>query len=158
MTNLDLSKASRPDCIPVLVLKSSEPELSYILAELFNICLREFSFPDCWKVSSVVPVFKNIRERCTTIKCHPVILYSVVSKVFEKHVNNRLVNQLEKCGLFSDRAFIRSGSTQAVAPDISMAFDSVCNLGLLYKLMSYDMSYGISGQMFGLILSFLNNK
>ena len=84
MTNLGLSKASRPDCIPVLVLKSSEPELSYILAELFNICLREFSFPDCWKVSSVVPVFKNIRERRTTIKCHPVILYSVVSKVFEK--------------------------------------------------------------------------
>ena len=82
----------------------------------------------------------------------------MVSKVFEKHVNNRLVNQLEKCGLFSDRAFIRSGSTQAVALDIFMAFDSVCNLGLLHKLMSYDMSYGISGQMFGLILPFLNNK
>ena len=30
--NLDLSKASGPDCIPVVVLKNCEPELSYILA------------------------------------------------------------------------------------------------------------------------------
>ena len=27
--NLDLSKASGPDCIPVVVLKNCEPELSY---------------------------------------------------------------------------------------------------------------------------------
>ena len=37
--NLDLSKASGPDCIPVVVLKNCEPELSFILAELFNKCL-----------------------------------------------------------------------------------------------------------------------
>ena len=30
--NLDLSKASGPDCIPVMVLKNCELELSYILA------------------------------------------------------------------------------------------------------------------------------
>ena len=57
--NLDLSKASGPNCIPVVVLKNCEPELSYILAELFNKCLKESCFPDCWKVSSVVPVFKK---------------------------------------------------------------------------------------------------
>ena len=49
--NLDLSKASGPDCIPVVVLKNHEPELSYILAELFNKCLKVSCFPDCWKVS-----------------------------------------------------------------------------------------------------------
>ena len=38
--NLDLAKASGPDCIPVVVLKNCEPKLSYILAELFNKCLR----------------------------------------------------------------------------------------------------------------------
>ena len=35
--NLDLSKASGPDCIPVVVLKNCEPELSYILAELYTL-------------------------------------------------------------------------------------------------------------------------
>ena len=55
-------------------------------------------FPDCWKVSSVVPVFKDIGERSISL----ISLFSVVSKVFEKPVNNRLVDHLEKCGLFSD--------------------------------------------------------
>ena len=36
ITNLDLSKASGLDCIPVVVLKNYEPELSCILAEHFN--------------------------------------------------------------------------------------------------------------------------
>ena len=40
ITNLDLSKPSGPDCIPVVVLKNCEPELSHILAELFNKCLK----------------------------------------------------------------------------------------------------------------------
>ena len=42
--NLDLSKASGPDCIPVVVLKNCEPELPYIFAELFNKCLKESCF------------------------------------------------------------------------------------------------------------------
>ena len=50
ITNLDSSKASGPDCIPVVVLKNCEPELSYILAELFNICIKWSCFPDCLKV------------------------------------------------------------------------------------------------------------
>ena len=49
--NLDLSKTSGPDCIPVVVLKNCEPELCYILAELFSMCLKESCFPNCWKVS-----------------------------------------------------------------------------------------------------------
>ena len=35
--NLDSSKASVHDCILEVVLKNCEPELSYILAELFNM-------------------------------------------------------------------------------------------------------------------------
>ena len=103
--NLDLSKASGPDCIPVVVLKNFELELSYILAELFHKCLKESCFSDCWKVSSVVPVFKNVEERSTAKNYSPVSLLPVVSKVFEKLVNNRIVNHLEKCGLFSDFHF-----------------------------------------------------
>ena len=58
--NLDLSMASGLDYIPVVVLKNCEPELSYILAEHFNKCFKECCFPNCWKVSSVVLVFKNV--------------------------------------------------------------------------------------------------
>ena len=77
ITNLDSSKASGPDCIPVVVLKNFEPELSYILAKLFNKCLKESCFLDCWKVSSVVPVFTNVGERATAKNYRPVSLLSV---------------------------------------------------------------------------------
>ena len=77
--NLDLSKVSGPDCIPLVVLKNCEPELSYILAELFNKGLKKSCFPDCWKVSSVVPVFKNVGKRSTNKNYHLVSRLSVVS-------------------------------------------------------------------------------
>ena len=50
----------------------------------------------------MVSVFKNVGERSTAKNYYPVSLLSVVSKVFEKLVNNRIVDHLEKCGLFSD--------------------------------------------------------
>ena len=85
----------------MVVLKNCEPELSYILPELFKKCLKESCFPECWKVSSVVPVFKNIGERSTAKNYCPVSLLSVDSKV-EKLVNNRIVDHLEKCEHFPD--------------------------------------------------------
>ena len=66
------------------------------------MCLKESCFLDCWKVSLVAHVFKNVGERSTAKNYHPVSLLSVVSKVFEKLVNNMIVDYREKCGLFSD--------------------------------------------------------
>ena len=68
----------------MVVLNNCEPELSYVLAELFNKCLKESCSLDCLKVSSVVPIFKNIGEQSTAKNCCPVSLLSAVSKVFEK--------------------------------------------------------------------------
>ena len=105
----------------------------------------------------MIPVFKNVGKRSTTKNYHPVSLLSKVCKVFEKLVNNRTVDHLEKYGLFSDfqygfrssqsivalltvvsdriaRAFNNSGATRAVTLDISKAFDKVWHAGLLYKL------------------------
>ena len=48
----------------------------------------------------------------------------------------------------------RSGATQTVTLDISKAFDRVWQAKLLHKLKSY----GISGQVFGLVSSFLSKK
>ena len=87
-------------------------------------------------------LFKNVRERSTAQNYRPV------SKVFEKLVNNRIVDHLQNSGLFSDfqygfrasqstadlltvvsdrsaRAFNTSEATRAVAVNISKAFDRV---------------------------------
>ena len=50
----------------------------------------------------MVTEFKMVGERSTAKTYCPVILLSVVSKVFEKLVHNRIVDYLEKCGLYSD--------------------------------------------------------
>ena len=94
-------------------------------------------------------------ERSTAKNYHPVSLLFVVSKVFEKLVNNRIVDHLKKCGLFSDfqygfrssrstadlltfvsdriaRSCNRAGATRAVALDISKVFDRVWYAGLLH--------------------------
>ena len=125
----------------------------------------------------MVPVFKNVEERSTAKTYHPVSLLSVVSKVFEKLVNSRIVDHLEKSGLFSDfqygfmsprltadlltvasdriaRAFNTSWDTRAVVLDIYKTFDRNWHAGLLYKLKSY----GNSGEIFGLISSFFSNR
>ena len=139
--------------------------------------LKQSCFPDFWKLSSVVLVFKNVEERSTAKNYRAVIFLSVVSKVFEKLVNNSIVDHLEKSGLFSDfqygfrssrstadlltvvsdrvaRAFNRSGATRIVEIDISKGFNRVWDAGLLHKLKFY----GISSHRFGLISSFRGNR
>ena len=94
----------------------------------------------------MVPVCKNVGERSTARNYRPVFLLSVVSKVFEKLVNNSILGPLEERDLFSDlqydfrpprstadlltvvsdriaRAFNRFWATRAVARDISKTFD-----------------------------------
>ena len=101
----------------------------------------------------------------------------MVSKVFEKLEKNRIIDHLEKCSLFWDfqydfrssrstadlltvvsdriaRVFNRSGATRAVVLDESKAFERVWNAGPLHR----RKSYGISGQIFDLISSFLSNR
>ena len=135
-------------------------------------CLMSDGYFDPGSGACILRMF----ERSTAKNCYPVSLLSVVSKVFEKLVNKKIVEHLKKCGFFSDfecgfrsywstkdlltvvsdriaRAFKRSGGTRTVALYISKAFDRAWNAGLLDK----PKSYGISGQIFGLLLSSLSS-
>ena len=118
-----------------------------------------------WTIEGLIggPWFKNVGERSTARNYFSISLLSVVSKVFEKLVNNTIVDYLKKFDIFSDfqygfrsfqstidlltvvsdkiaRAFNRSEATRAVALDISKAFDSVWHAGLLHKVESYVIS------------------
>ena len=100
----------------------------------------------------------------------------LVSRVFEKLVNNRIVDHIEKCSLFSGfqygfrsswstgnlltvvsdrivRAFNWCGTTRTVALAISKAFERVWHAHLLNKRKSFE----IPSQTFGFISSFFNN-
>ena len=81
----------------------------------------------------MVPVLKNIGERATAKNYCPVSLLSVVSKVFEKLLTTRIVDYLEKSGLFSNFqcGFRSSRSTadllKVVSDRIARAFN-ICRI------------------------------
>ena len=175
--NLDSTKATGPDDIPVIVLKNICPEISPLLAKLFNRCLKERCFPDSWKMSSVCPVFKNAGDRCSPSQYRPISLLSVMSKLFESVINKAVISHLDRNKLLSDNqygfrssrstadiltvithrvseALDKGRETRTVALDISKAFDRVWHKGLLHKLSSY----GISGDVLAIIKSFLSDR
>ena len=121
ITNLDSSKVSGPHCIPVVVLKNCEPELSYILAKLFNMCLKESCFPYCWKVSTVVPVFKNVGERSFFL----LLVKSDFQYGYGFRSSQSTADLLTVVSDRIARTFNRSGATQAVPLDISKAFHRI---------------------------------
>ena len=118
----------------------------------------------------MVPVFKNVGERSTTKNYHAVSLLSVVNKVFEKLANNNIVDHLEKCGLFSDFLYgFRSLQSNADLPTVVELLGLLAGLGLLelwyllyprlligFGILIFFTNFGISGQIFGLISSFLS--
>ena len=104
----------------------------------------------------MVTILKSSGERSTAKK----YLLSVVHKIVEKFVNNKIVGHLEKYRLFSDfqygfrssrstadlltvvsygiaKALNRSGVTRAIALDISKGFDRVWYADLLHVLRSF---------------------
>ena len=70
----------------------------------------------------MLPVFKNVEKGSAAKNYRPVSFLSVVNKVFEKLVNNRIVDHPQKCDLFSDFQYgIRSSrSTADLLPVVSV--------------------------------------
>ena len=72
---LDVAKATGPACIPSIALNICSPELSPVLAKLYNKCLFGSCFTSCWKFSSVVPAYKNDGEISDPGNCRPIGLF-----------------------------------------------------------------------------------
>ena len=72
----------------------------------------------------MVPVLKNVGERSTAKNYRPVSLLSMVSKVFERLVNIRIVNHLEKWGLLSDFQY-GFKSSQSTADLLTVVSDRI---------------------------------
>ena len=98
--DLDSSKVSGPDCIPVALLENCEPELSYILAELFNTYLKESCFPDCWRIHQCSVYFRMLGKGLLLKTAAVLVFFLWLVKSLKKLVNNRIVDHLEKCGHF----------------------------------------------------------
>ena len=174
LRNLDKSKASGPDNISPRVLRECSDNLCYSLALLFGISMQQGKLPDTWKLANVVPVFKK-GERHNICNYRPISLLSVVSKVMERCIYNRIYPVLRPQIYSGQHGFSRNRSTATqltlvqhrigeildkggqvdmIYLDFAKAFDRVPHSLLLHKVRSF----GICGRLLSWLTAYLNNR
>ncbi|CAG4989213.1 unnamed protein product [Colias eurytheme] len=104
MRNLDINKASGPDGIPAIVLKTCAPELSPILTRLFRLSLKIGMVPKAWKLANIQPVPKK-GSRADPSNYRPISITSIICKIMERILNYRLLTHLESNDLLNDRQY-----------------------------------------------------
>jgi hypothetical protein len=176
LLGLNISKASGPDGVSNRILRECAESLCFPLSRLFNLSFQHGTFPTCWKLANVVPIFKK-NDRQLVNNYRPVSLLCTMSKVLERIVHTRLYEYLTTNNLLTDNnsGFKRSDSTVnqlllisqkitealdnkndacLVFLDISKAFDKVWHRGLLFKLRQF----GLGGTALQWVSSYLGNR
>jgi len=174
LSSLDVYKGPGPDGIPPCVLRHCHRELAPILASAFNLLLLKGTFPENWKLGYVVPIHKSGATNSAT-NYRPVVLQSVMAKVFESLVLDRLCFNFRSYispnqhGFLSGRstvtnlvlfqqyvmdAFSNNHQVDCLQLDFSKAFDRVSHSILLNKLEAL----GVGGSLLQWIESYLTGR
>ncbi|CAH2096385.1 unnamed protein product [Euphydryas editha] len=176
LQTLDVNKASGPDGVPAIVLRTCALELSPPLTRLYRLSLKTGKVPKSWKLANVQPVPKK-GSRADPVNYRPISVTSILCKTMERALNNKLLAHLEGNDLLSDRqygfrqnrstgdllvyathiwseAIDKHGEALAVSLDISKAFDRVWHASLISKLPSYGIPPGLCAW----ISDFLNER
>ena len=176
ITELNGRKATGPDEISHYLLKITCSILAPVIANLFNECMAEGTFPDELKIAKIIPVHKgDAKDNPTNYR--PISLLPILGKLFEKILADRLLEFLNENNILTQNqfGFRKNYSTElaiadiynnlldnlekkkhtcAVFLDLAKAFDSVDHTILLKKLHKY----GIRGKAHELMKSYLRNR
>ena len=83
VSSLWVNKATGLDGISARLLKEACPEIVPSLTHIINLSIRCGYFPDEWKISKVLPLYKeDIKSDPNNYR--PISILSVVSKIIEK--------------------------------------------------------------------------
>jgi len=176
ITNLKNTSSCGIGGISTKFLKLAKGIIAPILAKLFNKSMESGEYPDCLKISKIVPVPKRSSP---SISSHyrPISTLPTVSKIFEKVIYAGVSKFLNKNKLLTNfqYGFRNNASTElavsaiyelslenmdkgkttcAVFLDLSKAFDTVDHKILLRKLIYY----GIRGKQNSFFASCLTNR
>lgn len=144
---------------------------------MFNVIWAEGKLPNTWKHGIVIPILKAGKDGRRPVSYRPIALTSVMCKLMERLVANRLTWHLEKnCLLTKVQSGFRQhrstidpiarlqdtivrqngigGFVLAVFIDMEKAYDMVWHKGLMIKLKQF----GINGRMFDWIADFLEGR
>lgn len=173
-----LRSTSSRDCydISARILRRLSGHLTSPLTVLFNRCLVEGSFPTCFKMSRVTPIFKK-GNRSEVANYRPISITPILGKVFEILIKKRMEGYFFSLNVISKsqfgfrprgsavaaltslvegitEGFERKEFSAAVLCDLQRAFDCVPHKILLEKLERY----GLRGVALSLIASYLSGR
>ena len=176
MKSLNASKSPGPDGIHPRVLKEAAEQIAFPLHLIFKSSLETGEIPEKWKLANVTPIFK---KGCKSMKQNyrPISLTSLICRLLEKIMKNKIVKHLEENDLFSPDQYgfrkKRSCVTQLLEVlekwttlldhgssidviyfDFAKAFDSVPHQRLISKLQAY----GIKGNVLKWIIEYLSDR
>ena len=176
LSKLSVSKATGLDKISAKLLRVCPDLIADSLCSIFNRSINTGIFPEEWKCSKVVPLFKE-GDRKDLNNYRPISIIPVVAKVFERIIHDQVNTFLVDNGLLSNSQSgfrhrhstttalleatnewaynIDSGNVNAVVfLDLKKAFDTVDHGILLSKLHAY----GIQGVASDWLKSYLSNR
>lgn len=174
METLDIYKGSGPDNIPPVFIVKCANNLVIPLHFIYNKSLETGIFPTIWKLSKVVPVYKE-GAKDVVGNYRPISILSIFAKLFEALLNPILQGYLSKFLTNHQFGFRKYRSTcsnlvtyvesvsaavdngkevHAIYTDFSKAFDRVDHKILLQKLSLY----GITGPLLKWIASYLSKR
>ncbi len=148
--DLKTNKSPGPDNIYPKVLEETKQETVDALKTLFSLSLRQGSVPADWKADNITPIFKK-GDRNTPGNSRPLSLTSVVCKMFESIIIDKIVSYLERDsqhGFRNKRSCLSNllticndlvlahitRSLDIVYLDFQKAFDKVLHNELMFKL------------------------
>ena len=149
-----------PDGIPSFLIKDCASVLAKPLLILFNLALNSNTFPELWKNSKIIPVFK--KDNRTDIKNYrPITIINNFSKVFEFalyeelhiHINEQIcsnqhgfvtgrstISNLVCVTQFISEVLDGNGQVDVIYTDFSKAFDRLDHGILLRKLSAFGFN------------------
>ena len=162
LENINVYKTPGPDGIAPRVLKETKNEICKPLSIIFNKSLNSGKIPRDWKLANVTPIQKK-GNKAQPCNYRPISLTSIVGKIMETIMRDKLVNFLEENSLIKNsqhgfcnkrscvtnffdfyndvfNIFDESKAVDVIYLDFQKAFDTVPHNRLLSKLNSHGIS------------------